>query len=65
MFSLSLSSLPMLIAVALLFLALYYKRATLRTSELLAFALVAAVVFFLLTGALDAFHLPNFALHLF
>ena len=65
MFTLSLSSLPTILAVLAFLLALYYKRETICNSDLLAFALVAAVVFLLLTGALNALHLPNFALHLF
>ena len=65
MFSLSLSWLPTLVALCAFLLVLYLKRATIRTSELVAFALVAVVIFLFLTGAFNAFHLPNIALHLF
>ena len=65
MFSLTLSWLPTLVALCAFLLVLYYKRATIRTSELVAYALIVAVIFFLLTGAFHALHLPNFALHLF
>lgn len=62
---LSTSWLPVLIALVALLIALYLKRATIRTSELVALAIGAAVLFLLLTGAFHALHLPDFALHLF
>ncbi len=65
MFSLSLSWLPTLVALCLFLLTLYYKRATIRTNELAAYALVTLVIFLLLSGAFNALHLPNIALHLF
>ena len=65
MFVLSSSWLPTVVALVAFLLALYYKRTSIRDTDIVAFALVAAVVFFLLTGALNAVHLPNFALHLF
>ena len=65
MFVLSSSWLPTLVAVFVFLLALYYKRATFRTTDIVAFALVATVLFFLLSDALNALHLPNVAIHLF
>ncbi len=65
MFSLSLSWLPTLVALCAFLFVLYYKRTTISTRELLAYALVAAVIFLLLSGAFNALHLPNIALHLF
>jgi len=65
MFVLSSSWLPTIVAAIAFLLTLYYKRATIRTTDIIAFVLVAAVAFLLLTGALNALHLPNIALHLF
>ena len=65
MFVLSLSWLPTLIVLCLFVLTLYYKRATIRSKELAAYALIALVIFLFLSGAFNALHLPPIALHLF
>jgi len=64
MFTLSLEHLPMIVAFVVLLLALYAKRATIRTPDIIAFALAAVLVFALLTGAFNALHLPHLAFHL-
>lgn len=62
---LSLSWLPVLIALVALVLALYLKRATIRRNDLVAFAIGAVVLFLLLLGALNVLHFPHVAVHLF
>ncbi len=64
MFTLSLYHLPVIGAVVVLLLALYFKRETIRTRDLFAFALMAVLAFALMTGAFNAFHLPHLAFHL-
>ncbi len=63
MFTLSLEHLPMIVAFVALLLALYVKRETIRTRDTIAFALMAVLVFALMTGAFNAFHLPHVAFH--
>ncbi len=62
---LSLSWLPVLLALVAFLFALYLKRATIRRNDLFAFAIGAAVLFLLLTGAFNALHVPHVAVHLF
>ena len=62
---LSSSWLPVLIALVALLLALYVKRTTLRNGDLVVLVVGAVVLFLVLSGALNALHLPHFAIHLF
>ena len=62
---LSSSWLPVLITFLVLLYALYLKRETFRTGDLVAFAVGAVVLFLVLSGAFNALHLPHFAIHLF
>ena len=64
MFTFSLEQLPMLIALIAFVLTLVLKRNTIRTRDLFAFALLATLVFGLLTGAFNALHLPHLVYHL-
>ena len=64
-FTFPVSQLPIVIALVAFMLALYIKRTSISTRDLVAFALCAGVLFLLATGALHALHVPNIALHLF
>ena len=62
---LSSSWFPVLIALVSFLLALYVKRTTLRNGDLVALVVGAVVLFLVLSGALNALHLPHVAIHLF
>ena len=65
MLTFSSSQLPVLIALVAFVFALYVKRETLRSSDLIALAIGATVLFLVLSGALNALHFPSFVLRLF
>lgn len=57
--------LAFVIAALLLLTALYIKRRTITNRDAIAFGLVAIVVFLVLSGALNAIHVPALSIHLF